>query len=598
MPMNNFVTRVNNYLLERDAVVWNSKLVWILPIACGIHLLFFLTGYFSLSIRGALADSSIAYNIAGSQVYMFSILISILIIVLWLIQLFKNNAFKSFYPASKFQLFGSFLLYFLIIFACSGFHISYVLGREAYVKHTFPESRMQRELDESNLAATFLLYNGNDYTLDNKSYPAPFDTLFCETNYRTDANFPLVKDSFGAYQFYTFSKDSIPLKIFENMKYDIRGVIVSYRDDSSYVYYKKDKVVDLRAMVSPALSLYNYSTLRFDDGSKREYMRVSSYGYNNYDKSIHSFDESRKIRFAQNKKVYALLERNNPAEIKKLMSDFLDIANYYGVANNLTVKAWLQLVNVRDGFKVSHLMSNNGYDSSNNEIGIRNAQAAVDSAVATVAVTGNAVLADTNKYANRKLPVTKLYFADDQLNNVFTNVSEIRSYSIFTNMFYTTFWITFFFASVLFAFRVTGMKELLFAIITTAIITIVIGIIVIGVRGDDELFIFYLIFATMVFIFLMSTVFRNKLRKRMASIFLNISIVIIVPFFLLILGIISMHQDKMNREISLHLKNYTPPPVLLERLGEHTHWVLFFTGLICLYWYTAVIRNWKSLPDR
>lgn len=581
--MNNFITRINNYLIERDAVVWNTKILWVLPAAVVIHLLFFIAGYLSLSSAGALIIPSLVYDMAPPQVCMFSILISILLLVLWLIQLLKNNAFKNFYPFSRLQLFGSFLIYFFIIFVCSGFYMSYILGKANYVRHNFSGSTMKQELDKSNLAAAFLSYNAADYELNNKSYPSPFDTLYCETDNKIDEHFAFVSDSFGAYQFYTIRKDSIPLQLYQKRVYDI-PVITSYTNDSFYVFYKADKPVDVSRIVSPELSVYNYSATCFDNG-KEPSTRRYKYSYDN--STFSYFNIQRSQRSAQNKKVYELLKRNNPQEIKDLMSGFLAMARKYGVQTNLTTDSWFKLINFPGNFKVHSIIKKYADDEKSY---------AENATAQNVGVTNTLRAADSSnikRFAIRKLDTASLYFNDEELNNVFTNVSAIGSYSIFSEVFYVLFWMAYFFAAVLFAFRVTGYKELLFAMITAVLIAIIDSLISLG-AGADEMTVLYLIFFTMVLIFLLTTLLRKQLNKRMSGIFLNIAIVTIAPFLLLILTIISEHQRKAYLEISNHLKNYVAPPTLLDKLGENTHWIVFFASLICLYLYTDIIRKWMA----
>lgn len=122
--------KIEQYLLERYPSLWNTKIVWLLGIAFCAHLFFFLFGFFSVNEE----DFSTKYFGTIEKffpiAFLLNFVISTLLLVGWLVQMSKNNAFKHFYPSNALKLFGQFVQYFLIVFASISFFISFVMGED------------------------------------------------------------------------------------------------------------------------------------------------------------------------------------------------------------------------------------------------------------------------------------------------------------------------------------------------------------------------------------------------------------------------------------------------------------------------------------
>ena len=122
--------KIEQYLLERYPSLWNTKVVWLLGIALCAHLFFFLFGFFSVNEE----DFSTKYFGTIEKffpiAFLLNFVISTLLLVGWLVQMSKNNAFKHFYPSNALKLFGQFVQYFLIVFASISFFISFVMGED------------------------------------------------------------------------------------------------------------------------------------------------------------------------------------------------------------------------------------------------------------------------------------------------------------------------------------------------------------------------------------------------------------------------------------------------------------------------------------
>ena len=174
--------QINQKILERFPSVWNTKLVWILLIAFCVHILFFVIGFVSHIDPINLQGYYVADDYFESGFILANVVISILIIVGWLVYMFKNNSFKNFYPTSSSSLFGQFVQYFIIIFASTTFYYSYMFGFQTYINAKYDDAKMIKQIELINKVYPFLTFDPNEYLITQKQYPEVFANLYCETD--------------------------------------------------------------------------------------------------------------------------------------------------------------------------------------------------------------------------------------------------------------------------------------------------------------------------------------------------------------------------------------------------------------------------------
>lgn len=595
--MKNWIQRVNQYFLERYPLLWNTRVYWMLICCALVHGCFYLFGYNTFRNTELFKQYNAPELFLESGALLFSVIISILILVVWLLVLFRNNAFKNFYPTRKRQLFGSFFLYFLVFAAATTFYISYIAGYKQFVKQHYPASWLKTKRQQANLATAFLPFSLDAYTIANKRYPAPFDTLYCETDERKiDFSKPYLTRDKDEYQFYTIEKKVIRQIDAAVAEPDEREISRAQLNDSLLTVQYKKSVVDVSGLVTAAPSFYNYSRRNFGGDDIR---------YAEEDAAIYQEDDTRK---AINKSIYELLQRNRPQEIKKLMASFMEFSREFKISTNLTADKWFELMYHPGDFKVTYFISNTSVEEyapvsqDTSAAAVTIEEPAADETATTVAEAAAATAADNAGtdpyYLEHKI---KYCFDANDLNRLFTGIDGVLEFSIFDMIIYVAIWIAFALACILFAFRITNLRLLLFSGITAAVISILIALVTLtlglanGRQGEKV--IAYLVFAVGTLILLGSLpVFRFR-RKSIQGILINISLVGIVPYFLLILLIITLHQQDYYR--SLNVTGYSgPQDTILEVLGVYWNYVLLALGFLFMMIYTLVIRRWRAQPER
>ncbi len=609
--MRKFITKTNAYLLERFPTLWNTRIVWVLASSLILHLLFFLGGYFILSNVTHLHDWGAAnLYLKNGTVYM-GIIISILQIVFWLIFLLKNNAFKNYYPTTRKKLWLHFLLYFMAFFICSTYYYSYTLGIKAYTAVHYPDEAFEKDVEAANKARIFFSHNIKNYTLNNLSHPSVLDTLHCETNnFYIQDSLPHFSFKGKNFQFYTLETKEYLYKDFGQTNY-LRidsleqGSVYTLRTDSSMTCYFRDRVVDIDSLVkNPNPSYYNFSSTFYNTtanefpyfsysyeypeiyyeedaytylgGEDYEYYPIKSQYANKFrDSAI----IQRRIRNMENQ---ALLDRNDPSEIRGRLNALLVVADKYEIPHNLTTESWFNAIYHPPLFDVTSRIRTK--KKGKNESLFTDHESTID---------------EFEKYSKGLL--TEKYLESKTLLKVFENIDDIKHSNIFEDTIHIFIWICFFFASVLFAFRVSNIKTILFAIISAGILMTVFALVtaLISVTGSDaELFIQYFIFFIATCILGLSFFLTDSVSKIVKAVAIALTLVGFVPYLLLIINIISTHQRRACSEYYYILREEEEKCfVLTNYLGENLSFLLFIVGIIFIYFFSGQIKKWKAQTE-
>ena len=620
------INKFNQFLLEKYPTIWNTKIVWMLLAGIIVHLLFFIIGYVSHINPKSLQTTNVTDDYYRDGIILVHLIISILMIVGWLIMMFKNNAFKNFYPNSKGKLFSQFFQYFVIIFVCTTFYFSYMIGFKMFINSKYPDTEMKANIETINRGNAFLSQNLELYTLDNRLSPQPFFDLYCETDIkkvdRTKKYFVFYNRVYQYYSVYSktsyqkdYRKDFI---IPQPEKAEEKEVIYSEKDgDKSETFYFKKNVVDVSQQIKfEGVSFYNFSELFYEDKS-----RISDYSNINYyeKNSVDSQNISLKKKKAEiNRKTAELLDKNSPAEIEQLLSRFLKISNQFAIENNLDAKQWMKMVYSPTNFNVRYFIKKykpslgQEYDPNNSE-NYDNVALAADSAVSVAdaaivnkngeIVNDSILIKDFNPEINKQISpedyfkknTTDYYYYTDNLKDFLTSVDDVKSYDFFSQNIHIYLWIAFFLATFILSFRITGLKSLLFSIISAGVLTLLVTLIVVlyavSVSGKEEFFVAYLVFIISVFILSVPIFAMNKFNKLITSLFVNISLNGFVLFILLLFGIVTIHQKEACKDIDGYCQT------IIDSLGLGLSYIILICGFLFMFFYTKVLLNWKARPE-
>ena len=117
-----------------------------------INLLYFFIGYADGSINfKERYDSDLDFTF-----FSFCFLISVVLLILWLVNYFRNNSLKSFYPKSKYSLFYEWIQILVIVLLLIGFFFPFEIGRKLHKQSYITEEIAKKRCEIISKADFFI----------------------------------------------------------------------------------------------------------------------------------------------------------------------------------------------------------------------------------------------------------------------------------------------------------------------------------------------------------------------------------------------------------------------------------------------------------
>lgn len=147
------LNKLNAWLITRYPLLWNTRVVFVLPLVLLIHVLFFLAGYAQVIEYTDFYDGQI---FRAKDVILFSCLITVVNLLIWLIYYLRNNPLKAHYPISRKYMFGEFMLLVLVFFSSATFFFTYRQGIYEKARSMTADTDLVEEANAINLAFHFI----------------------------------------------------------------------------------------------------------------------------------------------------------------------------------------------------------------------------------------------------------------------------------------------------------------------------------------------------------------------------------------------------------------------------------------------------------
>ncbi len=586
--MSAFVSKINKYLLHHYPNIWNVRLVWMLGASLILHALFFLLGYVILSnpgiFKGYLSDGTL---FADFGIGFLITIISILMIVLWLIHLFKNNAFKNFYPYSGWKLFLSFFYMVIILFACTTFHLSFMLGFKTYISQHYPESLIKEQQEKSNLASIFLNASPSDYNLENKKFPPPYDSIYMETDMEKFRLNEKIYD-FGVYKYQFFS---VKMGKYYSPEWEKRDSVAQqslnfeYGVNDTLVYWMKSKVLTLDHTPDTSHTYFNYANIPFDVAQRETYYdndrKFLTYGFGN--NLIKSYCE----------KWHSLLQQKDKAGVEKILTDFLAVCNYYKVNNNLELKRWVNIIFKNENFIVDSFISMEGYDksefvNSNTVEAPAPLEGALDNSEAW------------KKYYEQHL--TNMFVDVSALQNVYSSIENLRSFDYLDDAFKVQLSLALALSLLIFMFRITDGRTLIFAAVAAGLIAVLMMFVAFTNRqifGYDtyNLSLYYSMFVILTLILFVPFLLSSGLSKMVRGVHINLVLAGFVFWLWFLLLIIDGYLE-MSHDAKYSLIDGSGYQSIFNEYGELLFYGVWFLCFMLPAVLAVYIKKWKGSPEQ
>ncbi len=217
-------------------MLWNTKIVPLSILLILLNLFFFAIGFKNGEIDFTETNNNYNYNESEPVLIFIGVLISAIVIIIWLVYYFKNNAFKSFYPKENFGLFKEWLIIFSVVFLTAMFSVSYYYAKEVRVRNYFSKEEAINRCETLSLGSIFLegSFDVRYYDVINERGDTIQATYnFAEFMGKEYANNSLMNKNVESFQFFDQDDDSLhKIKVknwlFRNDKIAIKSLIKDY----------------------------------------------------------------------------------------------------------------------------------------------------------------------------------------------------------------------------------------------------------------------------------------------------------------------------------------------------------------------------------
>lgn len=421
----NYVNKINKYLLEHYPLIWNTRLVWMIGVNILIHLIFFIIGYSSANSTEDLKFYSSLENFffENSAVY-YNFLISIFILLVWVINYLRNNAFKNLYSLPKSTLFKQFCIIFIIFFISVTQFFSFKKGLVTKIKSLYSWEEVNKDIKTFNNVSLFFIQYQRAYEIDKKAYPKPFPlkvAININDLENIDESKPYIEFKDSKFQFYKVN-EKLWLKDSEKNKF------LNVYSKNDFKYRIVEDVSDFKIFLNP--SLYNYSETKFTIGQD-------------------STDYKKRLLYFKN-----ILDSKDDFKIQEELQKGINLANKYKLKHNLTANNWFQLINNKPNYLLKELINPSEPIKKNYNTYVEN---------------------NYNSRFSDDIPYSKTLFLDfSNLDNLFKNV-YYSYHSVFNYIiFCVLLTLALFFSTLLFLFKTTNTKSLLLSIVASLVVLVII----------------------------------------------------------------------------------------------------------------------------
>jgi MFS family permease len=573
-----FIKDKNRFLLENHPTLWNTKILWMLSVSLVLHVLFYLFGILSVTNPESLQEYRVINNFFGNGVILLSIIISVLLLVVWMIAMFRNNAFKNFYPFTRVKLFKHFMSYFVIFMATTTFYYSFTLGMQTYVSISYNDERMERDIERINKAMPLLPFELLSYEVDRLRLPTPFDKLYCETNsYEFDKNAVSYEFKGNSYQFYTLRKTFIPNNRYTEYDDRERQIFNEIIDGKQYYYYKDQVYTGNLPLGTAAPSFYNFSDVFYTPDDDTPYYTEGLYTNSVGNPTFNQLTPERRIQIKVNQN---LLARGKTA-IEEELNELLKITAAYKIKHNLKLDEWLKKQSYASPYTIEELIKDGKWKYKRSSFNDDN----------------------RSEFARYEESLRKnLYFDASALQASLKNIHELKTTNIFEGSIHAFLWLAFAFSVIVFMFRVTGLKPLLFSIVAVGLLSILVSLITVFIGyllsfgGSIEYIPFILSLLLGAGILILTLVYYNRFRKLISGILINITMMGIVPYLVLIVAFISSIQEDLC-PYSYENDRRQDCNILWDILEVYWSYLFLVLGLVFMYWFCKRLMAWRALPE-
>ncbi len=593
----NKLKKINQYLLEYYPITWHSKFLQLLVAGIFGWIISFISGYLLFGLY-ELKYRQMDDFYADSSFVSFHVIYCLIIICIWAIFYYKNNAIKSFYPLGKLYFVKLFTQLFIAFSLLVSAYYPFTYGTMSRVKNKLKINETEAEIAKLNLGAAFVLNSNSMYHIANNKQVVK--NKLSSIYYNESSK---IWEGENSYYYYpTKLNDTYGGKdLFYGDFGDLHDSLSTQIDNYKYLFFKtvdKFESVDScesNVFVTDFIQLPNSDKLHVFDFQN---LNLNGLEYN----SVFTQKYTNELIINQ---VRRWSEKHQFDSIQMAINDFIDVCTKYKIDLRLDPRMILKYLKLKDFHHIESITSQ--YENHNNtQIEISDFSSYPEDYSVLMKYSNNDLevsVEDIGAFITAIERQDIYYYEKDQIENLLANY-EMSHTNRFDIGFITVLFIGFFLAFLFVLFEFANIVSFLITIPIGGVLMILValGLIFINLSGtyNYENYDFHsreknsIVFVFCIVLIIVGTTIYGVLSKRFNKKVLNVLVnmtYIISPFFInLIFGmnfILSGHyvHTKCSNEYVYGFAYIADP-----------FWILLF-AVIGLFSFFPLIKKYKALED-
>ncbi len=592
----NKLKKINQYLLENYPITWHSKILQLLVAGIFSWIVSFISGYLLFGLNELKYDE-VGDFYSDSNFVSFHVIYCLIIICIWAIFYYKNNAIKSFYPLSKLYFVKLFSQLFIAFSFLVSAYYPFTYGTISRVRNELKINDTEAKIAKLNLGAAFVLNDKTIYKIDNNKEIV--NQKLSSIYYNDISN---VWEGENNYMYYPQKrKDTYSgLNLFLGDFGDLHDSLSTQIDNYKYLFFKTvDKYetadsCESNLFVTDFVQLPNSNNLHVYDFQNLNPWGLE-YGTIYTQKSNNKAITDQILRWSKNREFDS---------IEMAINDFIDVCREYKIDLRLDPQVILKYLKIKDFHHIESITRQ--YENNyNNRIDVSDFTYPEDyDVIMKYANNDLAVSSKDNIAFCTALERQEIYFFEKEAIRKLLENYEMSHTNRFDNGFMGMFFLGFFLAFLFVLFEFANIVSILIAIPIggALMILVALGLIFINLSGsfnydnydnhsrekNSMIFVFCIVLAivgTTIY-----GIFSKTFNKKVLNVLVSMTYVI-SPFFVnLIFGVyfvLSGHSvnTKCNSEYVYGYAFFANPL-----------WILLFS-IIGLFAFFSLIKKYKALED-
>lgn len=584
----NFYKKFNTYLLENYPLVWHSKVIQLTFAGILVWLISYLIGYQTVDLN-VLNNEYLEKLYFDYYFIFFHIITIVIILTIWAIYFYKNNAFKSYYPLEKAYFTKLFFYLFIPFTLIISAYFPYTMGAKSKATTFFNEKELKNDINKINLGYTFLVHSPTDYDLENRAFPKPYPLNRKDFNYSSkkwditnleihdsqENEKSLIEYKPDNYKQFIVNVDGLNAQFYKSHE----EYIDSKKCNTSEIVYQLIKEENLD---NPSRnSILNFSTVLINPSSDE--LSLENYYY---EENASSYDDKTYIAYYA-PIVHEWVKGKRYNAIQNCIEQFEEVCEKYKIDHKINAKHMVRFLKYKN-FKNFHKSITKSYEDTYSYFNMEDEMNQIES-----------VLKRKNETI-KFMASQHVYFYDENgLTNVFNNFKNVNNSLYIGESLIIFLFISLSITWLFVCFEFTSIKSFIISVPIAGVIAIINSLIITfsSNRGyGEQLFSFILSTFIITFCIIVAlTIIGLKtktIKKGLLNILMNLTY-FIAPIFLLLIILLYNQSTKYVQYIDRckGIMYRTQNSMFLN-----SYW-LFLSSLIGILLFFSLLKKWKAYEE-